>query len=104
MFHTRNYIIFIVLIFASVFPTIAQNEVLAQEYFDKGEFEKAENLYQSLWEKQPSNLFLLDKLIQCQQSLQKYEQVEQTILKQMELMSGKEWRKPYGISACCIGI
>lgn len=94
MFHTRNYIIFIVLIFASVFPTIAQNEVLAQEYFDKGEFEKAENLYQSLWEKQPSNLFLLDKLIQCQQSLQKYEQVEQTILKQMELMSQRNGENP----------
>ncbi len=80
--------------FVSVFHTFAQNEVLAQEYFDKGEFEKAENLYQSLWEKQPNNFFLLDRLIQCQQSLQKYDEVEQLILTQLELMSKRKGDNP----------
>jgi tetratricopeptide (TPR) repeat protein len=80
--------------FASVFHAFAQNEALAQEYFDKGEYEKAENLYQSLWEKQPNNFFLLDKLIQCQQSLQKYDEVEQMILKQLELMSQRNGDNP----------
>ena len=37
----------------------AQNEQLAHNYVDKGEFEKALVIYQDLEQKQPNNTFLI---------------------------------------------
>lgn len=50
----------------------SQNEQLAYNYFEKGEFEKALVTYQELEKKQPNNTFYIQKIVACQQQLQKY--------------------------------
>lgn len=50
----------------------AQNEQLAYNYFDKGEFEKALVIYQDLEKKQPNNTFYIQKIAACHQQLKQY--------------------------------
>lgn len=72
-------LLFSLLTFGSFATAFAQNEQLAQEYFEKGEFEKAETLYKTLFDSNSYNLHFLDRIIQCQQSQQKYDEVQKTI-------------------------
>lgn len=64
-------ILAIIAFFCSV-AVFAQNEQLAYNYFEKGEFEKALVMYQELEQKQPNNTFFIQKIAACYQQLQKY--------------------------------
>ncbi|MDV6167575.1 tetratricopeptide repeat protein [Flavobacterium sp. DG1-102-2] len=64
-------IITIIAFFISV-TLFAQNEQLAYNYFEKGEFEKALATYQDLEKKQPNNTFFIQKIAACMQQLQQY--------------------------------
>lgn len=64
-----TYIVLMVSVLA-----FAQNEQLAQNYFEKGEFEKALLIYQDLDKKQPNNTFFTQKLVASMQQLQQYSQ------------------------------
>jgi len=64
-------IITIIAVFISV-TLFAQNEQLAYNYFEKGEFEKALATYQDLEKKQPNNTFFIQKIAACMQQLQQY--------------------------------
>jgi len=57
----------------------AQNEQLAQYYFDKGDFDKALISYQELSDGLPTNPFYFQKKIECMQQLLQYEQAEKAI-------------------------
>ena len=57
----------------------AQNEQLAQHYFEKGDFEKAKISYEELSKKQPSNWNYTLKLIDCYQQLEQYDQSQALI-------------------------
>lgn len=57
----------------------AQNEQLAQNYFDKGEFEKAKVSYQELLKNQPSNSIYFQRLIESFQQLQQLEEAERLL-------------------------
>ena len=59
-------IVFIVL-FLTSFWVSAQNEQLALQYFDDGEFEKALTIFEENLQKQPSNYFFFQKIIECRQ-------------------------------------
>ncbi|HMI07158.1 MAG TPA: tetratricopeptide repeat protein [Flavobacterium sp.] len=48
----------------------AQNEQLAQNYFDKGDFEKARISYEDLLKSQQGNSFYFQRLVDCYQQLQ----------------------------------
>lgn len=52
--------------------TSAQNTVLAKQYFDKGEFEKAKLSYQNLYKQYPGRVDLFMELIKCYQQLEDY--------------------------------
>lgn len=54
----------------------AQSEQLAQNYFDRGEFEKALLSYQELLKTQPGNSNFFDKTIECHQQLLQFEIAE----------------------------
>jgi tetratricopeptide (TPR) repeat protein len=58
----------------------SQNEQLAQNYFDKGEFEKALISYQELITAQPFNGNYFQRIIDCYQQLKQYEASEKSIL------------------------
>lgn len=51
----------------------AQNEQLAYNYFEKGEFEKALTIYQDLEKAQPNNTFFTQKVVACYQQLSQYD-------------------------------
>lgn len=57
----------------------AQNEQLAQNYFDKGDFEKALLSYQELLVQQPSNGYYFQRLVESQQQLQQYDKAAKAI-------------------------
>ncbi len=65
-------------LFVSLFA-FAQNEQLAQHYFDKGEFEKALISYQDLLKSQSGNDLYFQKTIECYQQLQQFEKSEKAI-------------------------
>ena len=62
----------------------AQNEQLALQYFDDGEFEKALTIFEESSQKQPSNFFFFQKIIECQQQLKQYDKAEEVILKRKD--------------------
>jgi tetratricopeptide (TPR) repeat protein len=57
----------------------AQNDQLAQNYFDKGEFEKALVLYQDLLKAQPGNGHYFTRVVESQQQLQKFDLAQKAI-------------------------
>ncbi|WP_396137335.1 tetratricopeptide repeat protein [Flavobacterium sp.] len=76
--------IIIILVFLNSFLVSAQNEQLALQYFDDGEFEKALTIFEESSQKQPSNFFFFQKIIECQQQLKQYEKVEELISKRKD--------------------
>lgn len=71
-------LLFYILFFASV-SAFAQNEQLAYNYFEKGEYEKALVLYQDLEKAQPYNTFFTQKVAACYQQLQQYDKAAATL-------------------------
>ncbi|RZJ73269.1 tetratricopeptide repeat protein [Flavobacterium sp.] len=57
----------------------AQNEQLAQNYFEKGDFEKAKVSYQELLKNQPSNSIYFQRLVESFQQLQQLEEAERML-------------------------
>jgi tetratricopeptide (TPR) repeat protein len=76
--------IIIILVFLNSFWVSAQNEQLALQYFDDGEFEKALTIFEESSQKQPSNFFFFQKIIECQQQLKQYDKAEDVILKRKD--------------------
>lgn len=69
----------IILSFFSLF-VVAQNEQLAQNYIDKGEFDKAASLYEEMEKKQPNNFYFTQKLVACFQGLKQFDKAEKLLL------------------------
>lgn len=61
----------------------AQSEQLSDDYFKRGEFEKALIGYKQLYQKNPSNNTFLFQLIKTHQQLKQYEEVELLLSKQI---------------------
>jgi len=59
--------------------SFSQNEQLALDYFEKGEFEKAVSLLEEISNKQPSNYYYFERTIDCYQQLQKFDKAENLI-------------------------
>lgn len=55
------------------------NEYLAQNYFDRGEFDKAIVMYEELVKRQPSNYQFFQKQVACYQQLKQFDKAEETI-------------------------
>lgn len=66
-------------IFFLCFLGQAQSEQLANNYFDRGEFEKALVSYEDLLRSQPGNFNYFQKVIECYQQLQQFEKAEKAI-------------------------
>ncbi len=57
----------------------AQNEQLAQNYFDRGEFEKAQIAFEDLLKSQPNNFNYFQKTIECNQQLLQFEKADKAL-------------------------
>jgi tetratricopeptide (TPR) repeat protein len=73
----KRFVSLIVLFFS--LTVCAQNEQLAQNYFDKGDFEKAMISYQDLLVQAPSNGYYFQRLVECYQQLQQYDKAAKSI-------------------------
>ncbi|MFV8374337.1 tetratricopeptide repeat protein [Flavobacterium sp. LB1P62] len=62
----------------------AQNEQLAQYYYDKGDFEKAKISYEELLENLPQNTQYFLRTIDCYQQLQQFSVAEKAILSRLD--------------------
>jgi len=60
------------------------NEPLAQNYFDRGEFDKAQLLYAALLEQQEGNGMYFERLLACDQQLQQFDKAEARIKSRMQ--------------------
>ena len=78
----KKLFLYIALFFSLI--VCAQNEQLAQNYFDKGDFEKALISYQELVKLQPNNWVFLQKTVECFQQLQQFDKAEKTIQDQLD--------------------
>lgn len=68
--------------FAWFFLSLAassQNEQLAQNYFDRGEFEKAKLIYEELHKGQPSNSVYFQRMVESNQQLEKFDVAEKLL-------------------------
>lgn len=76
--------LFAIITFLWSVTAFAQNEQLAQNYFEKGEFEKALVIYQDLEERHHSNTFFIQKIAACLQQLERYEEAEKMLTDRLE--------------------
>ncbi len=76
--------IFTYLFFFCSLIGFSQNELLAQNYFDKGEFDKATSLYEEFDKKQPGNFYFTQKLVSCYQGLKQFDKAEKLLLSKKE--------------------
>lgn len=73
----KNIFIYIVLLWSTF--ALAQNEQLAQYYYEKGDFEKAKISYEELLASAPSNTQYFLRTVDCYQQLQQYTIAEKAI-------------------------
>ncbi|MGV9004165.1 tetratricopeptide repeat protein [Flavobacterium sp.] len=76
-------ILILLLLFTSIFAN-AQNEQLANNYFDRGEFEKALVSYEELLKSQPGNSNYFQRVVECYQQLQQYQNAETALQERLD--------------------
>jgi tetratricopeptide (TPR) repeat protein len=73
----KKSIILLFLLFSTFVQ--AQSEQLAQNYFDRGEFEKAQIAFEDLLKAQPNNYNYFQKTVDCYQQLSQFDKAEKAI-------------------------
>ncbi len=63
---------------------LAQNDALAKDFFDKGQFEKAVVAYEELYKQNPNNSTFLNNLVTSYQELKQFEKAENIILERQK--------------------
>jgi tetratricopeptide (TPR) repeat protein len=58
---------------------VAQNDLLAKNYFEQGEFVKALTIYEKLLEKNPGRLDYFMAVVECNQQMENFEAAEQLL-------------------------
>ena len=76
-------ILLILTLFFSLWAN-AQNEQLANNYFDRGDFEKALLSYENLLKNQIGNFNYFQRIIECYQQLQQYDKAQKAIEVQLD--------------------
>ena len=66
------------------FSAFAQNEQLAANYFEKGDFEKALVSYEELFNKQPGNAIFFQRTVECYQQLSQFDKAQQLIQQRLD--------------------
>lgn len=74
----RFFYMLLILLFMG-FSGFGQSEQLAKNYFERGDFEKAGNIYEKLLKQEPLNSSYFFGLIATYQQLEKYEQAEKLL-------------------------
>lgn len=76
--------LFLFITFLLSVAVFSQNQQLADNYFEKGEFEKALVIYESLIEKSPRNISYAQQMVACYQQLEQYDKAEKLLIEKIE--------------------
>jgi tetratricopeptide (TPR) repeat protein len=71
-------------LYSSSFAQAGRDEVLAKSYFQQGEFDKAAELYQTLWEENNFAVQFYQPLYRSLQELKKWDELEKVVKKQIK--------------------
>ena len=83
----KKILLLIVLQFSMLALVVAQpgrDETLANSYLQEGEFDKASELYQSLWEKSNFDAKFYTPLYRCLLTLKKYDELEKVVNREIK--------------------
>ncbi len=69
----------------------AQNNQLAQQYYLDGEYEKSAELYLALAKEKPSNSFYFDRYVTSLLKLQRFDEAEDALKKQLRKRPEEVW-------------
>ena len=78
-----RYLIFFILLFINL-AVLAQNEQLARNYVEQGEYAKAKAIYEKLYKKQKFNTTYFMGLVNAHQQLEEYKEVESLLLEKIK--------------------
>ncbi len=84
MFKIRHIFFLFLLSTQALFAQKSNMEALGKEYFNKGEFDKAENVYAKLYQNDPNNTEFYTKFYKSLMAQQKYEQAEKLCKKMIK--------------------
>ncbi|MCG2461569.1 hypothetical protein K8352_12480 [Flavobacteriaceae bacterium F89] len=76
--------LFVILIFFQLGSLMAQDDFLAKQYYEEGDFKKAVIFYERLVAKKPGRADYTEGLIGCYQQLERYNDARDFILKRLE--------------------
>lgn len=76
--------VFVIIVFFVSFWANAQNDQLANNYFDRGDFEKALISYQELLKTNVGNFNYFQRVVECYQQLQQYDKAQKAIEDQLD--------------------
>ena len=79
----RRMCLFVAALLLSAVWSFAQDAKLAQQYLADGEFEKAVILFEKLYAQDNDNEYYFDRYVECLMELQRYEELERGLLKQI---------------------
>jgi tetratricopeptide (TPR) repeat protein len=81
----RHFTIFLFCFsFLAVVAQPGRDETLAVSYMQNGEFDKAAELYQSLWEKSNNDIKFYQPLYKCLLTLKKFDELEKVVKKEVK--------------------
>lgn len=75
----RTLIIFILILLAN-FESYAQDQIIARQYFEEGNFEKAVVYYERFYKNNPHNSGVIVPLVESYQQLERYKEAEALLL------------------------
>ena len=90
---TMNKLIYIFYFFCC-FASFSQSEELAQDYFDRGEFQKALISYQKLYEEKKGNINYFMRIVEIHQQLEQLDIAEQLLLDMASKSQNPQHRLP----------
>jgi len=80
-----RFIVLLISYLVLLTSTLAQDDFLAKQYFNDGEFEKAVVFYEKLVDKDPRRTDYAEGLVACYQQLERYSDAEKFLLRSIEI-------------------
>ena len=84
----RKYWMLFLFVLISAIQLSGQNARLAQQYFQNGEYEKAAELYQELYQQNGNNDYFFDRYVDCLLALEEYDETERVLQRQIRRDDG----------------
>ncbi len=82
-------LLYILLFFLASSSVFSQSEILAENYFDRGEYQKAISIYEKLYAKTPYKSQYMLRLVEAHQQLENFQAAQALLEKQVNTRNGQ---------------